>query len=155
MRQVFSRSFSSVYVHYIPHKGFGYCGTSADILKQTGRLAQRIKRDSERVQAQRATSWTKFDARQMSLVVHYAFTHLASGSDEPFDFGHCRQQISVPETTEGTFSTFLGYALKGDIEKKFDQTAAVLATSLLRNSVASSSNASKYIPHPAPWIAAT
>src|SRR2546421_4142148 len=50
MRQLFSRSYSSVYVHYVPLKGRGPLGTSAEIYKQTERLSQRIKSDTERVQ---------------------------------------------------------------------------------------------------------
>ncbi|CZR37777.1 uncharacterized protein FPRO_07032 [Fusarium proliferatum ET1] len=135
MRQLFSRSFSSVYVHYIPLEGFGSLGTSLEIINQTTRLAKRVRRDAERVQAQRAESWTRFDTTQMSQVVHYAFAHLASGSSEPFDFGQCRRQISVPDTTEGHFSEFLGLSLKNKMEARFDDTAAVIATSLLRNSL--------------------
>ncbi|KAF5687085.1 hypothetical protein FCIRC_2473 [Fusarium circinatum] len=93
------------------------------------------ERDAERVQAQRAESWTRFDTTQMSQVVHYAFAHLSSGSPEPFDFGQCRRQISVPDTTEGHFSEFLGLSLKNQMEARFDDTAAVIATSLLRNSL--------------------
>ncbi|KAF5684647.1 hypothetical protein FDENT_6652 [Fusarium denticulatum] len=135
MRQLFARSFSSVYVHYIPLEGFGSLGTSLQIINQTNRLAKRVRRDAERVQAQRAESWTRFDTTQMSQVVHYAFAHLASGSPEPFDFGQCRRQISVPDTTEGHFSEFLGLSLKNKMEARFDDTAAVIATSLLRNSL--------------------
>ncbi|KAG5758333.1 hypothetical protein H9Q72_013528 [Fusarium xylarioides] len=135
MRQLFARSFSSVYVHYIPLEGFGSLGTSLEIINQTNRLAKRVRRDAERVQAQRAESWTRFDTTQMSQVVHYAFAHLASGSPEPFDFGQCRRQISVPDTTEGHFSEFLGLSLKNKMEARFDDTAAVIATSLLRNSL--------------------
>ncbi|RBQ77004.1 hypothetical protein FVER14953_12393 [Fusarium verticillioides] len=135
MRQLFARSFSSVYVHYIPLEGFGSLGTSLEIINQTNRLAKRVRRDAERVQAQRAESWTRFDTTQMSQVVHYAFAHLASGSPEPFDFGQCRRQISVPDTTEGNFSDFLGLSLKNEMEARFDDTAAVIATSLLRNSL--------------------
>ncbi|EWZ80936.1 hypothetical protein FOWG_15265 [Fusarium oxysporum f. sp. lycopersici MN25] len=135
MRQLFSRSFSSVYVHYIPLEGFGSLGTSLEIINQTNRLAKRVRRDAERIQAQRAESWTRFDTTQMSQVVHYAFAHLASGSPEPFDFGQCRRQISVPDTTEGHFSEFLGLSLKNTMEARFDDTAAVIATSLLRNSL--------------------
>ncbi|KAF5717819.1 hypothetical protein FMUND_5550 [Fusarium mundagurra] len=135
MRQLFARSFSSVYVHYIPLEGFGSLGTSLEIINQTNRLAKRVRRDAERVQVQRAESWTCFDTTQMCQVVHYAFAHLASGSPEPFDFGQCRRQISVPDTTEGHFSEFLGLSLKNKIEERFDDTAAVIATSLLRNSL--------------------
>lgn len=135
MRQLFSRSFSSVYVHYIPLEGFGSLGTSLEIINQTTRLAKRVRRDAERVQTQRAESCTRFDTTQMSQVVHYAFAHLASGSSEPFDFGQCRRQISVPDTTEGHFSEFLGLSLKNKMEARFDDTAAVIATSLLRNSL--------------------
>lgn len=135
MRQLFSRSFSSVYVHYIPLEGYGPSGTDLEIIKQTTRLSKRVRRDAERVQAQRAESWTRFDTTQMLQVVQYAFTHLASGSSEPFDFGQCRRQISVPDTTEGNFSDFLGLSLKNGMEARFDGTAAVLATSILRHSL--------------------
>ncbi|KAG5797164.1 hypothetical protein H9Q69_003773 [Fusarium xylarioides] len=106
-----------------------------EIINQTNRLAKRFRRDAERVQAQRAESWTRFDTTQMSQVVHYAFAHLASGSPEPFDFDQCRRQISVPDTTEGHFSEFLGLSLKNKMETRFDDTAAVIASSLLRNSL--------------------
>jgi hypothetical protein len=135
MSQLFFRSFSSVYVHYIPLEGYGSLGTSLEIWKQTQRLAQRIKNDTERVQAQRAESWTQFDTKQMSLIIDYAFKHLASGNPEPFDFGQCRQQIVIPDTTETYFSEFLGHCLKGNMETKFHKTAAVLASCLLRNSL--------------------
>jgi hypothetical protein len=71
----------------------------------------------------------------MSLIIDYAFKHLASGNPEPFDFGQCRQQIMIPDTTETHFSEFLGHCLKDNMERKFEETAAVLAASLLRNSL--------------------
>lgn len=135
MRQLFSRSYSSVYVHYVPLKGWGPLGTSAEIYKQTERLSQRIKSDTERVQKQRAESWTRFDTKQMSLVVDYAFDHLRKGTKEPFDFGQCRQKMTIPHSTELHFAEYLGLCLDGPMEKKFDATAAVLGSAILKNAV--------------------
>ena len=132
MQELLARSFSSVYVHYVPLKGFGATGTSIEVMKQTKRLFHRIQHDLKRVQAKRATSWTRFDTRQMSLVINYAFKHLASGKKEPFDFAMCRQKMCIPESTEETYSEFLGYSLSSDIKTRFNAVAAVLATSLLR-----------------------
>lgn len=132
MRQLFSRSFSSVYVHYVPLEGYGRRGSSNEILRQISRLDERIKQDAERVQNQRAESWIRFTTAQMSQFVHFAFTHLASGSSEPFDFDQCSRQISIPDTIEGYFSEFLTLSLAVDMEQRFAATAAVIATSLLR-----------------------
>lgn len=134
MKKLFSRSFSSVYVHYVPLEGYK-SGTPDSVLRQTQKLAHRVRKDSERVQAMRADSWTRFDARQLSLIVHYAFTHLASGSTEPFDFGQCRQQVSIPESTEEHFSEALSYCLEGNIGEKFLAAGKVLASNLLRQSI--------------------
>lgn len=133
MRQLFSRSFSSVHVHYVPLQGHGHFGTSSQILSQTTRLGERIKRDTLRVQSQRAESWTRLDTRQMSLVIDHAFKHLASGRPEPFDFGLCREQISNPVRIEKNFSQFLGYSLRGNVEARLKDTALVLAAILLRD----------------------
>lgn len=136
MRQLFSRSFSSVFVHYIPLCGYGHLGSSRDILTQTDKLSQRVKQDAERVQNQRKEAWTRFTTAQLSQVVHYAFAHLATGSSEPFDFNRCRRKISIPDTLQGFFSEFLIRTLKEEMETSFEDTAAVIATSLLRRYLA-------------------
>jgi len=135
MRQLFARSFSSVHAHYVPLEGLGPVGTTGAIHGQTIRLALRIKSDAERVQQQRASAWTRFDTKQMSLVIEYAFVHLAEGSGKPFDFGQCRRQMTIPESIEGSFSEYLARCLDRDLEKGFDAAAAVLGTAILKNRV--------------------
>ena len=93
---------------------------------------QRIRDDSARVQAQKAEAWTRFDTRQLSHITNYAFEHLRSGTTEPFDLGKCRQQLAIPDTAEASVSEFLGHCLRTDLEGRFDITAAVLASTILR-----------------------
>ncbi|KAF9887744.1 hypothetical protein FE257_009697 [Aspergillus nanangensis] len=135
MSELFQRSFSSVHVHYVPLQGYKSLGTTATVMERTTKLAHRIRSDSQRVQSMRATSWTRLDTRQLSQIVHYAFTHLASGIDEPFDFGQCRRQLSIPASTEEHFSEVLGHCLKGQLEEKFEATSLVMASSLLRHTI--------------------
>lgn len=135
MKELFSRSFSSVYVHYVPLQGYKSLGTTSMVMEQTAKLAHRIRSDSQRVQTMRADSWTRFNTRQLSLIVHYAFDHLASGKEEPFDFGQCRRQLSIPASTEEHFSEVLSYCLDGQIKEKFQATGKVLASALLRQTI--------------------
>ncbi|KAK3900585.1 hypothetical protein C8A05DRAFT_17128 [Staphylotrichum tortipilum] len=146
MRGLFNRSFSSVHVHYIPLHGFCILGTSLTIMQQTARLAQRIRVDSARVQSRRAAAWTRFDTRQLSLVVEYAFRHLGSRTTEPFDFSSLRQQLLIPQTAEANISEFLGHCLKGGVEERFERTAAVLGSCILRQSLYARDNDMWLVP---------
>lgn len=134
MRELFARSFSSVHVHYVPLYGYKTLGTSNIIMQQISRLAQRIQDDSARVQARRAEAWTRFDTRQLSLVVECAFTHLAKGAKEPFDFSKFRRRLLIPDTAEAHISEFLGHCLGDDVQR-LDCTAAVLGSSILRRNL--------------------
>ncbi|KAL6849836.1 hypothetical protein ACO1O0_009381 [Amphichorda felina] len=82
-----------------------------------------------------ATTWTQFDSKQMSVVFDYAFKHLASGTETAFDLNQCMHQISLPDTLDGQFAEFLGSALGNNSEANFKPTAAVIASSLVRNSL--------------------
>jgi len=132
MRELFARSYSSVYVHYVSLAGFSGLGTTLIIHQQTLRLAQRIRDDSARVQVEKSDAWTRFDTRQLPHVVDYVFGHLASGTTGPFDFCQCRHQLDIPESAEVGISEFLRHCLQGDAEGKFDSTAAVLSSTILR-----------------------
>lgn len=135
MEQLLLRNFSSVYVHYIPLEGFQSLGNSGVIIPQTKRLAQRIREDSKRVQTQRKETWSLFDARQLGIVFDYAFSHLASGSDDPFDFSQCRKQVSLPATVEGHFAEFLSRCLHNSVDENFSATARVVGSCIVRNSL--------------------
>lgn len=135
MKELLLRNFSSVYVHYIPLEGFQSLGNSGTIIPQTNRLALKIQQDVKRVQAQRTNTWTLFDAKQLGIMFDYAFKHLASGSDEPFDFAQCREQITLPESTEGHFAEFIGRCLHNRIDENFDATARVVGSCIVRNSL--------------------
>ena len=135
MKELFLRNFSSVYVHYIPLKGYLRLGTSDVILRQVSRLNKRIHIDCARVQTARAESWTRFDSRQMSRVFDFAFRHLTSGSLAPFDFSACRRQTAIPDTTEGHIAEFLKRSLSGRVETNFEYATRVIASCLVRNSL--------------------
>ncbi|KAF3186133.1 hypothetical protein TWF788_003601 [Orbilia oligospora] len=64
--------------------------------RQNQRLLDRIKSDSRRVQEERAKSWTQFDSQKLPILTELAFNHLATGAEEPFDFGSCRRKTVVP-----------------------------------------------------------
>ncbi|SPN97426.1 uncharacterized protein DNG_00940 [Cephalotrichum gorgonifer] len=134
MEELLARSFSSVYVHYVPLQGYLDAGDNATVFQQTTRLANRIREDTKRVQEERAAAWTRFSSKDLSLVVTYAFKHIASGSTAPFDFGQCRQQLSVPKSIEDSFREFIGVCLKSDTGKRFDEIASSLACKILRAS---------------------
>lgn len=135
MAELFSRSYSSVYVHYIPLKGYEYCGSTQTVVQQTVKLSHHIRSDAERVQAARAAAWTRFDTKQLSVLVGSAFRHLASGRKEPFDFSRCRERLSVPNSTEEHFSRILGHCLQNKTEERFEKMAMVMASSLLRHTI--------------------
>ena len=135
MRELFARSYSSVYVHYIPFKGYESCGSTETVLHQTVKLGHHIRSDAKRVQAARANAWTRFDTKQLSVLVDSAFEHLVSRKDEPFDFGRCRGRLSVPKSTEEHFSDILGHCLQDGTAKNFQATGKVLASSLLRHAI--------------------
>lgn len=135
MESLFSRHFSSIYVHYIPLEGFQTLGNSGTIISQIERLASKIVEDSKRVQEERAKFWTMFDAKQLAILFDYAFKHLASGTDDPFDFSQCRQQNSFPATTEGLFAEFLGRCLHGGAKKNFEAASAIVASCIVRDSL--------------------
>jgi hypothetical protein len=82
-----------------------------------------------------SATWTLFDAKQLSIVFDYAFKHLASGSDEPFDFSQCRQYISLPVSAEGHFAEFLGRCMHDSVDDNFDAAASVVGSCIVRNSL--------------------
>ncbi|KAK3936131.1 hypothetical protein QBC46DRAFT_367088 [Diplogelasinospora grovesii] len=137
MRELLLRNFSTVYVHYIPLNGFKSLGNSGVIMPQIERLARRIWNDAKRVQNERADTWSLFDAKQLGIAFDYAFKHLASGSDEPFDFSQCRQQMSLPATVEGHFAEFLGRCMYNSVHENFDVAAAVMGSCIVRHSLKS------------------
>lgn len=125
------RSFSSVHVIYIPLWTYGNLGTDTNVFKQYGRLLRRIKNDADRVQASREESWTRFDVKQLSLAFHYAFGHLASRSPKPFDFGDCRSQTNLPETTQSHIAEFLKCSLRGDVHLNFSYASYVIGSCMV------------------------
>ena len=135
MKDLLLRNFSSVYVHYIPLDGFQSLGNSGVIIQQTSRLARRIRKDAKRVQNKRTETWTLFDAKQLSIVFDYAFKHLASGSDEPFDFSQCRQRVSPPVSAEDHFAEFLGRCMHDSVDENFEAAATVVGSCIVRNSL--------------------
>ncbi|PVI06697.1 hypothetical protein DM02DRAFT_709324 [Periconia macrospinosa] len=135
MKELLLRNFSTVHVHYVPLDGYKKLGHPNNICAQTVKLSKRIRSDAEYVQRQRKDTWTLFDANQMRSVFDYAFKHLASGSDEPFDLNQCRQQVSPPITIEGHFAEFLGRSLHRSPLANFDAVAAVVGSSLFRNAL--------------------
>jgi len=135
MKQLFARSFSSVYVHYIPLYGYMKLGTAQRILKQRDFLIERIESDASRVQNERDESWTRLDTRQMGHVIQLAFEHLASRSANPFDYEKCRYIVSVPVSTEQHFAQFLSRTLESVTKRKLESVAAVLATSIVRRAI--------------------
>ncbi|ORY01181.1 hypothetical protein BCR34DRAFT_494078 [Clohesyomyces aquaticus] len=135
MMELFQRNFSSVYVHYIPLEGFQTLGNSYTIIPQIDRLAQRILKHSTEVQKQRQKTWTLFDSKELSVVFDYAFKHLAKGKDRPFDFNQCRQQMTLPVTTEGNFAEFISHCFKNGLGDVFHAVAAVMGFCIVRNSL--------------------
>jgi len=59
----------------------------------------------------------------------------ASGSDEPFDFSQCRQQVSLPVSAEGHFAEFLGRCMHDSVDDNFDAAASVVGSCIVRNSL--------------------
>ncbi|KAF7547599.1 hypothetical protein G7Z17_g7633 [Cylindrodendrum hubeiense] len=135
MNELLTRNFSSVYVHYIPLEGFENLGNSGVIIPQIARLAHRIRSEAKSVQKMRAETWSLFDARQLSMIFDFAFKHLASGSEDPFDFNQCRQQISPPTAVEGHFAEFMRNCLKDSETRNFDATASIVGSCIVRNSM--------------------
>ncbi|KAF2683587.1 hypothetical protein K458DRAFT_304017 [Lentithecium fluviatile CBS 122367] len=135
MKELLLRNFSSVHVHYIPLEGFRSLGNSGTIIPQTNRLALKLQHDIRRVQGERADTWTLFDVKQLRIVFDFAFKHLASGSNEPFDFAQCRQQIRLPQSTEGHFAEFIGRCLHNRVEENFDAVARIVGSCIVRNSL--------------------
>ncbi|KAK4141483.1 uncharacterized protein C8A04DRAFT_14074 [Dichotomopilus funicola] len=135
IKQLFARSFSSVYVHYIPLYGYKKLGTAQRILKQRDFLIERIESDASRVQNERDISWVRLDSRQMGHVFQLAFEHLASQSANPFDYEKCRYIVSVPVKTEQHFAQFLARTLDSMSKERLESVAAVLATSIVRNAI--------------------
>ncbi|KXX79898.1 Calcium-independent phospholipase A2-gamma [Madurella mycetomatis] len=144
MVELFYRSYSSVYVHYIPIKGYESCGATGTVVDQTVKLSHRIRSDAERVQSARAGAWMRFDTKQLSVLISSAFKHLASGRDEPFDFSQCRERLSIPNSTEEHFSRILGHCLRGKMEEKFEKMGMVMASSLLRHAIHEEKSASVF-----------
>ena len=104
-------------------------------MPQINRLVHRIRQDANSVQKRRAETLSLFDAKQLSIVFDYAFKHLVSGTDEPFDLSQCRQQVSLPATVEGRFAEFLGKCMRSSGNVNFEATAAVVGFCILRNSM--------------------
>jgi hypothetical protein len=134
---IFKRCFSSVHVIYIPLKGYRTpdteenLGSDENMWGQYAKLLARIKSDTERVQAAREERWMRFDSKQLTLAFHYAFKHLTSQSDKPFDFSDCRSQTDLPSTAQGHVTEFLKSSLSGDVKANFDYAASVLGSCIV------------------------
>jgi hypothetical protein len=135
MSALFERYYSSVYVCYVPLKGYGEYGTSDMVMQQGERLRRRILSDSARVQQTRAKNWIRYDARLLSMTFRYGFQHLASRTAEPFDFSVLRQQATLPESTEARITSFLNLCLSERVEANFAYASEVIASSLVRHAL--------------------
>ncbi|KAF3093219.1 hypothetical protein TWF706_008832 [Orbilia oligospora] len=111
---LFGRNYSSVHIHYTPQQGYGRLGSFEIIQKQNQRLLDRIKSDSRRLQEERAKLRTQFDGRQLPILTELAFNHLATGAQEPFDFGSCRRKTVIPhdQTLHLRIADFFGRCFK-------------------------------------------
>ncbi|KAK6354320.1 hypothetical protein TWF730_008727 [Orbilia blumenaviensis] len=136
MSELFKRSYSSVYVHYIPFSGNGKLGGVDIIHKQTARLLSRIKSDTDRVQLGRAKSLSRFDSRQLPCIADLAFKHLATNTTEPFDFGQYKQHTLVPETLPSFFGEYLQRCFKSNIYSVYTYCAETLGSAILNNALA-------------------
>ncbi|KXH56754.1 hypothetical protein CSAL01_03198 [Colletotrichum salicis] len=146
MRQLFEKSFSSVYVHYMPLQGYKTLGATDIMERQYSKLSKRLQLDSARVQHLRQKAWTRFDVRELSLVSRFAFEHLASGNHEPFDFDKCRKELSIPTSLEDHFASFFRHCLKDNMGQRLEATAAVLSSSILLSSYRTQGRS--LLPHP-------
>lgn len=131
MQDLFLRSFSSIHVIYVPLRTFGDLGTDENINRQYNRLLYRVKSDAGKVQTQREKSWMRFDVKQLNKAFHYAFEHLGSRSNKPFDFGDCRSQIDIPESTQSHVAEFLKCSLRDDVMTNFSYASSVLGSCLV------------------------
>ncbi|RDW63044.1 patatin-like phospholipase family protein [Aspergillus mulundensis] len=137
LKELLLRNFSSVHVHYIPDAQSRDHSSPEHLHQQNSRLLDRIQADSARVQAARAEAWTRFDAKQLSIVFDCAFQHLASGTRTPFDFSMYRQEIELPETVESHISQFLHQTLqeRDQVDSNLRYAAEVIGSCLVRRMI--------------------
>ncbi|KAK6519396.1 hypothetical protein TWF281_003230 [Arthrobotrys megalospora] len=147
VKELLLRSYSNVHVHYVPWKG--ELVTPDVVFQQIEALRGRIRGDSKRVQELRAKSGTRFNHRQFLSITHYGFSHFSQGLKEPFDFGVCRQQTTIPDSIEGWISGYLevcwghnvrntkrignDYTTTGFTKQRFDRVTAFIASSILKD----------------------
>ncbi|KAK6334755.1 hypothetical protein TWF718_010203 [Orbilia javanica] len=134
--EIFKRSYSSIYVHYIPLQGKGRLGGVDLFHRQTKRLLDRIRADTGRVQGDRARSLTRFDTKQLLDVIDLAFKHVATGTDEPFDFGQGSLLKEVPESLASLFGEYIRHCFKSSINLGLSTCVSTLGSTILANALA-------------------
>ncbi|KAK2801411.1 hypothetical protein FQN51_005305 [Onygenales sp. PD_10] len=133
LKALLLRNFSSIYIHYIPLKGFGRLGSLEIVYRQFERLSSLIQVESKRLQNARQEAWIRFDSRQINVAFDYAFKHLSKDKNKPFDFSKCRTRTDVPESLESHISQFLSYSriTAGDANMKYAVDA--IGSAFVRN----------------------
>jgi hypothetical protein len=135
----------------MPNSKYGTYSEPEFMHQQGQRLFWRIQKDSAAVQDLRAKSWTRFDAKQVSVLFDHAFQHLALGDSIPFDFSIYRQKTDLPDTAQSQVSEFIRHALWSRIESNFDFVTRVIGSTLVRREV-SLENKCEGSPYPIQWI---
>lgn len=133
---------------YIPLKDFPPLGTDENTFKQYGRLLDRIRGDAEAVQQARKESWRQFDAKQLSLVFDYAFKHLTSLSEKPFDFSDCRCQTDLPKAATTHVTEFLKSSLRVGKQSDFESASQYIGSCMVMKALEENGTGmSSYKPH--------
>ena len=135
MRQLFHRYYHRVYVHFVPLHDYGPCGTVDVVAQQIGRLRRKVEQFSAEVQRKREEVWMRYDGKILSMIFRYAFQHLATRMDAPFDFDTLRRQVSIPKSTEVRITRFLELSLSQRVETNFKWACSVVASSLVRQAL--------------------
>lgn len=143
---LFKRNYLDVHVHYIPRQGSGRLGGVDIVHKQNQRLLDRIRSDSQRVQAERAKSLTRFDSKQLSTLTDLAFKHLATGDQRPFDFGLCRRNTIIPETLHLSIGEYLRHCFKPGVSLGLPACVPALGIIILRNALSAKGEDDILIP---------
>lgn len=98
---------------------------------QYEKLLARVRTDASRVQDARDERGMRHDSRQLALTFHYAFKHLTSNTDRPFDFGSCRAKSHLPSSTQGHVTGFLRACLGDAKVTDFNYPVSVLASCII------------------------
>jgi hypothetical protein len=135
MSQLLSRYYQTVYVHFVPFRGLLPHGTEETITRQIQRLRRKIVEFSGSVQTSRQTQWMRYDAKLLSIIFGFAFAHVATRTDESFDFLLLRRQADVADSVETSLASFLDQCLQNCHEANFTWAAEVVASSFVRRAL--------------------